>query len=241
MEEINIKEYLKYGGIILLLIINIAINIYSYLNMKDKKEPIEDNILDIPEEEPETKEELPEEFYVDIKGEIVNPGVYLVKKGTIVNDIINLAGGLNNKASTKYLNLSKEVTSEMIIYIYSEKEIKDQESKTEIKETCICKSDTIKECVDNKSSIIIESNNNIPKDNSNNIVEDQTNSSNNLININTATLEELTKLPGIGESKAQAIIEYRNTNGNFNSIEDIKNVSGIGEAAFDKIKDYITV
>ncbi len=62
-----------------------------------------------------------------------------------------------------------------------------------------------------------------------------------LININTATLEELDTLPGIGPSKAQAIIDYRNTNGNFSAIEDIMNVSGIGQTTFDNIKNLITV
>lgn len=62
-----------------------------------------------------------------------------------------------------------------------------------------------------------------------------------LININTATLEELTALNGIGEVKAQAIIDYRNENGYFNSIEEITNVSGIGEKTYEKNKNLITV
>ena len=62
----------------------------------------------------------------------------------------------------------------------------------------------------------------------------------NLVNINTATLEELLSLTGIGESKAKAIIEYRKEN-KFKSIEDIMKVSGIGQSVFDKIKEDITV
>ncbi len=62
-----------------------------------------------------------------------------------------------------------------------------------------------------------------------------------LININTATAAELTALPGIGEAKAKKIVAYREANGNFGSIEDIKNVSGIGDATFENIKNYITV
>ena len=61
------------------------------------------------------------------------------------------------------------------------------------------------------------------------------------VNLNTATLEELTSLPGIGESTAQKIINYRKQNGKFKVIEDLKNVSGIGESKFDNIKDKITV
>lgn len=62
-----------------------------------------------------------------------------------------------------------------------------------------------------------------------------------LVNINTATMEELMSLPGIGESKAKAIINYRTTNGPFKSIEEIMNVNGIKDAMFDKIKDFITI
>ena len=62
-----------------------------------------------------------------------------------------------------------------------------------------------------------------------------------VVNINTADVSKLSTLNGIGESKAQAIIKYREDNGKFTKIEDIMNVSGIGEKAFEKIKDFITV
>lgn len=61
------------------------------------------------------------------------------------------------------------------------------------------------------------------------------------ININTADLTQLQTLNGIGEVKAKAIIEYRNTYGRFNSVEELKNVSGIGDKTFEKIKHLITV
>jgi competence protein ComEA len=61
------------------------------------------------------------------------------------------------------------------------------------------------------------------------------------ININTATLAGLDSLPGIGEATGQKIIDYREQNGYFSSIEDIMNVSGIGQAKFDKMKDMITI
>lgn len=61
------------------------------------------------------------------------------------------------------------------------------------------------------------------------------------ININTASKEELMTISGIGESKAEAIIQFRNDNGSFKTTEDIKQVSGIGDAIFSKIKDFITI
>lgn len=64
---------------------------------------------------------------------------------------------------------------------------------------------------------------------------------NNLININTSSLTELTLLPGIGETKAQNIIDYRTNNGNFTSIEQLKEVKGISESVFNKIKTLVTL
>jgi competence protein ComEA len=61
------------------------------------------------------------------------------------------------------------------------------------------------------------------------------------VNINTATAEELSTLEGIGEMKAESIIEFRGNHGHFTKIEDLKNVKGIGDKIFEKIKDQITV
>lgn len=62
-----------------------------------------------------------------------------------------------------------------------------------------------------------------------------------LININSATIEELTSLPGIGEATANKIIAYRKENGKFTSIEDLKNVPGIGDSKFEELKDLVTI
>ncbi|MFP4698074.1 MAG: helix-hairpin-helix domain-containing protein [Eubacteriales bacterium] len=70
---------------------------------------------------------------------------------------------------------------------------------------------------------------------------DENKTNNYLININSATLEQLISIPGIGETKAKNIIEYREENGKFNSIEDIMNIDGIKEGIFNKIKEYISV
>lgn len=74
-----------------------------------------------------------------------------------------------------------------------------------------------------------------------NIEENVQNSQTQKININTAGILDLTSLDGIGESLAKSIVEYRNKNGKFLKLEDIKNVSGIGDSKFEKIKDSICV
>lgn len=161
-------------------------------------------------------------YYIDIKGSIKNPGVYQVSPDSIVNDCIKLAGGLLKSADTTTINLSKKVTSEMVIYVPKKDEVVKSTATTTITKT---------EEIPNNASYD-------DKTKDNNTGNDTVS---NLININTATKEELATLNGIGLAKAADIIEYRNTNGNFKNTEDIKNVSGIGDALFAKIKDYITV
>ena len=81
----------------------------------------------------------------------------------------------------------------------------------------------------------------VPSINDNEIEEyKDTTSRSSTVNINIATLEELTSLPGIGESTAQRIIDYRKQNGKFKTIDDLKNVSGIGESKFNNLKEKIT-
>ena len=72
-------------------------------------------------------------------------------------------------------------------------------------------------------------------------IDDPQKADDGLVNINTASLDELKKLPGIGDIKAEAIIAYREETGRFNSIEDIMNVSGIKDSSYEQIKDYIKV
>jgi len=119
---------------------------------------------------------------------------------------------------------------EMVIIIYSKEEVKDfkktKETENKVIEQCIQKSDT---SLTNDACI----------DNNENNKKNQTNQ-NTKININTATLEELMTLSGIGESKAKSIIKYREENP-FKTIEDLKNVTGIGDNLFAQIKENITV
>lgn len=179
---------------------------------------------------------------VDIKGAVKNPGVYKVVIGTIVNDLIEFAGGLNKNATTNNINLSKKVTDEMVIYIYTKDELAQQNSKptsTVVECSTPKKTADINNCVTEKKSSIITSE--TPVSSKEEEQNEQKQIVGDLININTASKEELMTLSGIGESKAISIIDYRETNGLFTCIDDIKNISGIGNALFEKIKDNITV
>ena len=184
-------------------------------------------------------------YYVDIKGEIKSPGVYKVSNNKRLIDVIEMAGGLTKNADTSILNLSKKVTDEMSIRIYSKEEIKnareivlkriEPETIEIIKEV---EKEVIKEVEKDCNCDACTNNDNIIIDNSeelNDIVEEV-----RLLNINTATKEELMNLSGIGESKAIKIIEYRESN-KFKSIEEIMNVPGIGSSIFEKIKEFITI
>lgn len=201
-------------------------------------------------------QDLPITLYVDVKGAVVNPGVYEVDNKTIINDVINLAGGFKSNAYKDNINLSKRVVNEMVIFVYTKSEInkiKDSTKKEEtvITEPCKCDTYTVDSCLQENSSIIVPSNSNYNDQNQvevskNDVATDKDtnvaslNKKDSLVNINTASKDELMLLPGIKDSKAQAIIEYRNSE-KFITTKDITKVSGIGDAAYEKIKDLITV
>lgn len=151
-----------------------------------------------------TEEETEETITVDIKGAVQKPGVYKVKVGTIVNEVIALAGGLTKDADTTNLNLGKKVSDEMVITVYTKEEVEQEQKQASIQENTASQQST-------------------------------------KISLNTATLEELSTLPGIGEAKAKIIIEYRQTCGPFTKKEELKNIKGIGEAIYAKLENYITI
>lgn len=211
--------------ILIVIILGLGGLIFAGLNRKEdnnKEEVILEKKEDLSIEENTLEVEVIE-YYVDIKGAVKKPGVYKVVKGSIVNDVINLAGGLKSTANTKYINLSYEVNNHDVINIYTNSEVKSNSIKME----CSCPNIDISSC--DNSSIV-----------TNNGTSNNVSNVSGKVNINTASKEELMSISGIGESKALAIIEYRNNN-KFNSIEDIKNVSGIGDSLYNTIKDSITV
>lgn len=248
MEDILIylKKYWKEIIVGIFICLSIALSCYSifYKSSDEDKMMVAKEDETIVNEEEEVLEE-PTYFYVDVKGAVVTPGVYKIEDGAIIQDVINLAGGFLADAYQDGINLSQKVSDGMVVYVYTTKEVEKNSKTTSSGNNTSTNggasydaSYNIQDWVLKKESVITNDANISSEGNSgNNSVAEE----NKIININTANQSELTTLSGIGDAKAQAIIDYRNTNGYFKSIEDIKNVSGIGDVIFAKIKDYITV
>ncbi len=213
------KIILILGGVSFLMLGIIYVLYTNHIEKKEVNIDIFDDEATLENEdfEDDKEEEHTFKVSVDIKGMVLNPGVYEMDNNSRVEDVIAKAGGLLEGADTSLLNLAKIVTDEMTIIVYSNEEVLEK-LKGEI---CVC------DCPIRENDACIE--------------EDNTGIDGKLININTATLEELMELPGIGSAKAKEIIAFRTNSGPFNSIEDIKSVNGIGEETFEKIKIYITI
>lgn len=166
------------------------------------------------EQQSESQSEI---IYVDVKGAVYLPGVYEVTSEMRLIDAIELAGGFSDKANQNPVNLSLKLTDQMVIFI---PEIGAVEEKTAELETS---------AVPIEEAVIT-----VPKENSETATSEK-------ININLADSIELQQLSGIGEKKAEQIISYRQENGSFQKIEDLKNVSGIGEKTFEALRANITV
>ena len=153
-----------------------------------------------------------DKIVVYITGAIYQQGVYELDENSRIKDIIEMAGGLRDDAEIDEINLADMLEDGMKIKVPS----KNDKEKTLENIT--------------KENTTSNTNSNIG-----------INKQNTKININTASQQELENLPGIGESTAFKIIKYRKEKGKFSKIEDIKNVNGIGDNKFNKIKDLIKV
>lgn len=214
----RIYFYVEKYITLLIFITNI---ILLFLLINNKQGDTIDKIVNI--EKPVIEESIGK-IKVDVKGMVESSGVVEIDSNSRVIDAINATGGLLEGSNTEYLNLSKKLKDGDVIIVYSNEYIESlkKEKVIYIELPCECPDKINDGCITNE------------------IVNEEINSeSNTLISINTGTKEELMTLPGIGESKADAIIKYRNESNGFNTLEDIMNVSGIGEAAYSKIKDYI--
>ncbi len=251
----NLKVFISNKKVIISVIALLLLSLVSFIvisNITTSKEKI---TVDTKVEEKlvSSEEQKVEEYIlVDIKGEVKTPGVYKLPVNSRVIDAIEASGGLTKKAVTTYINLSKTLKDENVIIINKKSELKKIEEKKNIEEikinnnssVSVKTSDVITNDVDKvKEEPTAETITKTPEEadppanESSRKLKKETTS----VNINESSIEELTTISGIGESKAKAIIEYRTTNGPFKSVEEIKNVSGIGDKLYDKIKAYITI
>lgn len=150
----------------------------------------------------------------DISGEVLKPGVYKLPKGSRVSEAMMMAGGLALNADREWVE--RNINLAKVIgdgeKIYIPKKISNDKLLITNETT---KTETIK-------------------------INQQVLGS-QIININTAGVEELDKLSGVGPAIAQKIIDYRDMNGGFKDVNEIKMVSGIGDKMFEKIKDQIGI
>lgn len=234
VKEVMFKRKKELIIVSILLIVLTLISVILYSNFKTKNEIVESNDLIIAESSEKINDEvIKETIMIDIKGEVKTPGVYKLDKNSRVIDAITLAGGLTKNAYTKYINLSKILEDQFVIIIDSKNDIKKVENKTNIEE--------IKLNTNNNNDASIKQDNIITNDKEDELEKENIIEENIFVNINTSTKESLMTLPGVGESKALAIIEYRTQNGNFKDIKELKNVSGIGDKLYEDIKMLVTV
>lgn len=212
----------KHKGKIFIIIF-IIFTAYTVIDTYSLKEPKEEKKeVTIKKQTKEDKETVSQKVLIDVKGEVNTPGVYELTVDNTVIDAIKKAGGLTSQSDTSNINLSKKLEDEMVIIVYSKEEIKEMNKEIECppcNDVCVTKEDE-KALLEEKET------------------EEKITGK---VNLNEADIEALQTLDGIGEVKAKAIIDYRDKNGPFKQIEDIKNVSGIGDSVYEKIKDNITV
>ena len=159
----------------------------------------------------ENSEKILPTVWVDVSGAVKSPGVYELAADSRVFQAIEAAGGFTEEADAQWLNQAEPVSDGEKILVYT------REETQKLKEQGVTVSQINQETTEAETG------------------------AQGKININQASLEELQEIPGIGEVRAQAIIDYREAAGGFGSIEDIQQVSGIKGKTFEKIEAYITV
>ena len=209
----SIKDFLYYNRYKIIGIVGVLFFFFyfkDYLLNMDQNET--EKIVEIEEI---NKEEIKEEkVSVDIKGAVLNPGIYTLDNNKRVFDAITIAGGLLDNSDTENINMSLKLTDEMVIIVPFKEEKQNSVGDKEH----------------------LNNSNNIENDAK---VSNSKNTNNEKVSINKASKEDLMTLKGIGETKALAIINYRKEHGNFKSISELQNVKGIGKSIFEKIKDNI--
>ena len=211
----NLSSKQKKIIIIIAIIIISGIIFYVYNSNKIDNSTLEDEILVANNSTEKTKEENTEEknkIIIHITGAVKTPGIVKLDEGSRIEDAINKAGGLTEDADISRVNLAYVLEDGTKIKIPSNLDVGDLQDD-------VLSNDSGEEIIE----------------------ENEKTSQNSFININKATEQDLQKLPGIGPSLAYRIISYRNENGKFSTVEDIKNVNGIGDSKYENIRDFICV
>ena len=182
----------------------------KYEDAEYLREP--EDVAEVTEEKDDATEEQPKEIYVHMCGAVEKEGVYVLPKGSRVADGIEAAGGFSGTADTSYHNLASCLSDGQKVYVPSLEETKELSAEQRLAKSETETSGTTASGTEKQSD---------------------------KVNLNTADAEALMTLDGIGEAKAMRILEYREKVGAFQSIEEIKNVSGIGDAMFERIKEDI--
>ena len=167
-------------------------------------------------------------IYVDVCGAVVNPGVYELSSDSRVFQAIEKAGGYLPGAAASYLNRARSLYDGQQIYVPTQEEVDSQTIPLTQDETA-------------QDGVVQEGTAQTRTAADNTADGTGSTQAGQRINLNTADVSQLSTLTGVGESKALAIIAYREENGPFTSIEDIMNVPGIKEGTYEKIKDKIAI
>lgn len=167
-------------------------------------------------------------IYVDVCGAVVNPGVYKLSSDSRVFQAIEKAGGYLPGAAASYLNRARSLYDGQQIYVPTQEEVDSKTIPLTQDETA-------------QDGVVQEGTAQTGTAADNTADGTGTTQAGQRINLNTADVSQLSTLTGVGESKALAIIAYREENGPFTSIEDIMNVPGIKEGTYEKIKDKIAI
>ncbi|MGI6206109.1 MAG: helix-hairpin-helix domain-containing protein [Anaerovoracaceae bacterium] len=176
-------------------------------------------------------------IYVDVSGAVNTPMVVCIPEGSRVFEALDAAGGKSAEASVKTLNLAAICEDGQKIYVPTEEEVK--EGTAQAGQTGSGTDSTGSSGTGTGSSA--SSGSTAGSSSSTGVTSGSGTTSQGKVNINTAGSEELQTLTGVGPAIASRIIDYRNKNGAFKSIEDLTNVSGIGEKTLEKFKDEICV
>lgn len=171
------------------------------------------------------QETVSSDIYVHICGAVENPGVYILAAGSRVYEGVAAAGGFRKDACEDFINQAGVLQDGQRLVIPTEEEA--EAAKADGSYQSLWQEDVSSTGVQMPGTA--------------DAADDSFGNTGGLVNINTATESELSAIPGIGAGKAAAIVQYRQENGRFASIEDIMKVSGIKEGTFEKIKDKITI